>query len=383
MLPEAGSKEAYVKFKNFDKQHKAPFVVYADFEALTKPVSKASKDPSQSYTDAYQTHEPCGFCIHIVSSDKQRHFDPIVYRGENTIQEFIFKMKEVEEMLMKEIKAVEPMVMTAEGNKAFKCAKQCCFCKKSLGNDKVRDHDHLTGKYRGAAHNSCNLEEGKKRTRHFEIPVFFHNLKGYDSHMIVSEVGKHTAKLTAIPQNFEKLISFSFSHLKFLDSLGFLSASLDTLVTNLHEGGKGKHKFVHSMRHCAKKQHMDLLLKIGVYPYDYMNDWSKMEETQLPRKSAFYSKLSESHINDAEYEHAQKVWSAFNCKTLGDYHDLYMLTDVLLLADVFESFRELCLPDDYMNMSEDEQKEYYGLDPAHYYTTPNFAWMGCYVEEDG
>ena len=88
--------------------------------------------------------------------------------------------------------------------------------------------------------------------------------------MIVSEVGKYTSKLTAIPQNFEKLISFSFSHFKFLDSLGFLSASLDTLVTNLYEGGKGKHKFVHSMRHCAKQDHIDLLLKKGVYPYDYM-----------------------------------------------------------------------------------------------------------------
>ena len=110
VLPEPESDKAYVKFKNFDKQHKAPFVVYADFEALTRPVDKASKDPSKSYTDAYQTHEPCGFCIHIVSSDKHRDFNPIVYRGENTIQEFIFKMKEVEEMLMKEIKAVEPEV---------------------------------------------------------------------------------------------------------------------------------------------------------------------------------------------------------------------------------------------------------------------------------
>ena len=129
-----------------NKHAEAPFVVYADFEALTRPVDKASKDPSKSYTDAYQTHEPCGFCIHIVSSDKHRDFNPIVYRGENTIQEFIFKMKEVEEMLMKEIKAVEPMVITGENYKAFKCAKHCCFCKKPLGKDKVRDHDHLTGK---------------------------------------------------------------------------------------------------------------------------------------------------------------------------------------------------------------------------------------------
>ena len=70
--------------------------------------------------------------------------------------------------------------------------------------------------------------------------------------------------------NFEKLISFSFSHLKFLDSMGFLTASLDTLVKNLHEGGAGKHKFIHSARHCAKPEHIDMLLTKGVYPYDYM-----------------------------------------------------------------------------------------------------------------
>ena len=62
----------------------------------------------------------------------------------------------------------------------FKCAKTCCLCHKPLGKDRVREYDLLTGKYRGAAHSVCNLEEGKKRTRRIEIPVFFHNLKGYD-----------------------------------------------------------------------------------------------------------------------------------------------------------------------------------------------------------
>ena len=361
VLPEPGSDKSFVEFKSPEKQHKAPFVIYADFEALTKPLSSTERNPQHSYTEAYQTHEPCGFCVHVVSSDPKHQFDPVVYRGENTIEEFIFKMKELEAELTPLVKAVEPMVMTKQDEKDFKCAKTCCFCKKPLGDDRVRDHDHLTGKYRGAAHNSCNLEEGKKRTRHYQIPVFFHNLKGYDSHLIMSEIGKHTSKLSAIPQNFEKMISFTFSHLKFLDSMGFLAAPLDTLVRNLSEDGRGKHKFIHSTQHCAKPEHLDLLLKKGVYPYDYMSDWSRFDETELPPQEAFYSKLSESDITAGEYAHAQQVWQAFGCQTLGDYHDLYMLTDVLLLADVFESFRSLCL-------------DYYELDPAHYFTTPNFAW---------
>ena len=353
--------DAVLAFKNFDKQYKAPFVIYADFECLTKPISKASRDSSRSHTDAYQRHEPCGFCAHIVSSDPNQTFKPVVYRGDNTVQEFIIKIKEIEDMLMAKIRTTAKMVMSDAEKQQHRCASHCCLCKKPLDQDKVRDHCHLTGRYRGAAHSSCNLEEGKKRTRRYKIPVFFHNLKGYDGHLIVSEVGKHTSNLSAIPQNYEKFISFSFSHLRFLDSMGFLNASLDTLGKNLYENGKGKDKFIHSARHCAKPEHLDLVLKKGVYPYDYMSDWSRFEEQQLPAQSKFYSKLSDTDISKDDYLHAQQVWSTFGCKTLGDYHDLYMKTDVLLLADVFENFRSICL-------------EYYELDPAHYFTTPNFAW---------
>ena len=137
-------------------------------------------------------------------------------------------------------------------------------------------------------------------------------------------------------------------------------------MENLYEDGKGKDKFVHSKRHCqsvggTQNEHLDLMLKKGVYPYDYMNSWEKMEETQLPPKEAFFSKLSDSGIEDDKYAHAQEVWKTFGCQTLGDYHDLYMKSDVLLLADIFENFRDVCM-------------EYYDLDPAHYFTTPNFAW---------
>ena len=82
---------------------------------------------------------------------------------------------------------------------------------------------------------------------------------------------------------------------------------------------------------------------------------------QLPPKESFYSNLTESHIEDDEYERAQRIWKHFGLKNIGQYHDLYLRTDVLLLTDVFENFRDLCL-------------EYYGLDPAHYFTLPNFAW---------
>ena len=98
-------------------------------------------------------------------------------------------------------------------------------------------------------------------------------------------------------------------------------------------------------------------MRKGVYPYEYMDTWDRLTEPKLPSKEAFYSKLSDAHISDEDYTHAQKVWATFGCKTLGDYSDLYRHTDVLLLANVFEK----CL-------------RQYGLDPAHYYTSPGLSW---------
>ena len=99
----------------------------------------------------------------------------------------------------------------------------------------------------------------------------------------------------------------------------------------------------------------------GVYPYEYMDSLDRFDETCLPPQEAFYSSLSDEGITDDDYKHAQEVWDTFNCATLGDYHDLYLKTDVLLLADVFENFRQTALST-------------YKLDPAHYYTLPGYSW---------
>ena len=107
-----------------------------------------------------------------------------------------------------------------------------------------------------------------------------------------------------------------------------------------------------------------LLLRKGVYPYEYKTSWDKFMETQLPPKQAFHSALDMRDISQYNYEHAQKVWRAFNLKNLGEYHDLYLKTDVILLANMFEAFRDTCL-------------EYYRLDPAHFYTLPGLAWKAC------
>ena len=106
---------------------------------------------------------------------------------------------------------------------------------------------------------------------------------------------------------------------------------------------------------------LDLLTDKGVYPYDYMNSFDKFDDEQLPSKDNFYSQLSEEGISVNDYERAKIIWKHFDIKNMGEYHDLYLKTDVLLLTDIFENFRDVCM-------------KYYGLDPAYYYTLPNFAF---------
>ena len=92
-----------------------------------------------------------------------------------------------------------------------------------------------------------------------------------------------------------------------------------------------------------------------------MDSFERFEETQLPPKEKFYSSLTDESISDSDYQHAQEVWATFNCKNLKDYHDVYLGSDVLLLADVFENFRRTALST-------------YKLDPAHYLTLPGYSW---------
>ena len=354
--------EKWLTFRHFARKLRVPYVIYGDFESLQ---SKLKPHDKSSGTHKTRKHVASGFTYKIVSATTDENFPCVTYRGSNTPDVFVQQMLEVETMLMKKLETNIPMDFSKEDDQQFKDANECHICKLPLNNDRVRDHDHTTGNYRGAAHNSCNL--------HFKnrpwIPVFFHNLRGYDSHIIMEAIGKQKRRrISCIPNNLEKYISFSLGNIVFLDSLQFLNASLDQLVANLRVDGQNK--FPHTFNYMRVKypdiplNAVDLLLKKGVYPYDYMDSEEKFHETCLPPREAFYNTLNEQDLSEEEYRHAQMVWQTFGMKNLGDYHNLYMETDVHLLADVFENFRDLCMA-------------YYELDPCHYYTGPGLAWQAA------
>ena len=245
----------------------------------------------------------------------------------------------------------------------------------------MRDHCHLTGLYRGAAHNECNLE--------FKLPKFyrviFHNLEKYDTHLFIKELAEAQDPLErvgvtetnggvgCIARTEENHVSFRKEivvdvffkdgkwtevkrEIRFIDSLKFMNSSLEKLAGNLTS--------FPDLEHYFKGHQLELVKRKGVYPYDYMDRVGRLGETSLPPIECFYSKLNDTNISQEDHAHAQLVWDTFEMKTMKDYHDLYLMTDVLLLSCVFEEFRNICL-------------HHYNLDPAWYYTTPALAWDAC------
>ena len=361
------SQDAKVHFKNVKNQLRAPFVIYADFECYTTRIATCDNNPTRSSTTNYQKHEPSGFSYIVVSSCDRYTRAPVVYRGKDVVSTFFKRLIDEEKRIVKILDHVVPMVITPAEEQVFQSTQICHICEKVIDNacDKVRDHDHLTGAYRGAAHNVCNLsytyaKDNKNKYQSFIIPVVFHNLRGYDGHILMAEIGKYKWKrLSCIPNNQERYIAVQLGTLRFIDSFQFMSSSLESLVSNLAAEGLDKFKLL--SKFVVNENQRRLLLRKGVYPYDYMDSPKKMEDAKLPPKEAFYSELYEAEITDEDYQHAHDVWNRFFCINMGHYHDVYLRSDTILLADVFENFRNTALST-------------YKLDPAHYVTAPGLSW---------
>ena len=181
---------------------------------------------------------------------------------------FLNRLLEIQKMIFKYLYDETRMVMTADDQVAHAAATMCYICDEPFevsekkGEQKVRDHDHISGTYRGAAHSRCNLLKRRQR----KIPVFIHNFRGYDSHLIIAALGRHKDQsLKVIAQTMEKYLQLEFSYnLVFKDSLQFLGCSLDLLTKNLLSSGR--HNFKHMLNEFKQYSdaHIDLLLRKGV-----------------------------------------------------------------------------------------------------------------------
>ena len=372
-----------IYFKNHYKKQRVPFVVYADFECFTEKIDTCQPDDGKSFTNQYQKHKPSGFS-YLIKCSYGNLFSPklVKYTAESPDDDipqlFIESLEKDIKEIYNRFKKPKKIVMTWDDKIDYHNATHCHICEEELEDTddenyrRVRDHCHLTGKFRGAAHSICNL---KYRLPKF-FPVIFHNLSGYDSHLFIKNLGKSEGKIDCIPCNEEKYISFTkhilvdkfknkkgeekevIREIRFIDSFKFMAASLDSLVKNLP-----KESFK-NLKEFYEGEHLDLIKRKGVFPYDWFDSFNRLSADHLPPKEAFHSVLNDSGISEEDYIHAQNVWKTFKMKTMRDYHDLYLKSDVLLLSDVIENFRDVCLDN-------------YRLDPAFYYTAPGLAWDAC------
>ena len=373
----------FIKFNNFKNKIPSPFVIYADFEALntlydiTGSERKLIEDGKIS-TEKISEQNVCGYGYKLVCLIDDKFSKPIkIYRGKNAAYKFIQDMIKEEKYCYQMLKDHfnKKLVMTKEDEVSFINETSCHICNKHYSKnykDKLKDHDRYTGKYKGSVHRECKYSvnaKGEKKlkfTYSNKLNVFFHNLRGYDSHFLMQEVGKFNKNITVIPNNSEKFLSFSIGNINFKDSYQFMAESLAKLSENLVKKEKAENN-PNVFKYLStefKGEELELLKQKGIFPYEYLDSFDRFKETELPGKDKFYSRLNNTNVSDDDYNHAINVWNKFNMKTFGDYHDIYLKTDVLLLADIFENFRNLCL-------------RYYKLDPVHYFSTPGIAWDAC------
>ena len=191
------------------------------------------------------------------------------------------------------------MRITREDWRTHNSATTCHMCGKPLEGDYVRDHCHINGKNRGAAHNACNLKL-RLNTKTTAIPVVFHNLRGYDSHLLMQAISKMEGRISCIPNNTEKYISFSLGQLRFTDSAQFL------LVAANKPG-----EFQVTARYEPAEERRELLMHKGIYPYEYMDSWELFAEPKLPpkesKKISLFQQASGQHISDEAYRHEQRI----------------------------------------------------------------------------
>ena len=370
--------EKILKFTNIQKQLKAPFVAYADFES--RLIDRTTKDDDISTKtfiredkkgtaiksskkerkeNIYQQHEVISYAYKIISIDPSWDEPIEVYKGVDAIDKFITSLQEKTKKLCDDYirNPKEQPTLTVEEKSRHESSTHCHICNQIFKDDekKIEDHCHILGTYRGAAHNACNLNYSIT-TKSWKLPVIFHNLKGYDGHFIIKALKKKHGRIRVIPTNIEKYMAFSVGKLQFLDSYQFANESLDNLVKTLNDD-----EMIFTKKHFNRKEQFDMVKQKGIFPYDYIDSIERFEETELPNIRYFNNKLRDTKVKPQDYFHAKLTWKKLGCKNLGDYHDVYLKSDVLLLADFFEKFRNTCIKN-------------YNLDCVNYVSSPSLAW---------
>ena len=330
----------HLKFEDHHMKIPLPIRVYADFECINQP---------QNIPNVLFKQIPISVGYYVISPFGNYYYS---YFGTDCTKWFVNRMLTLEKIASNYFKTNLELEMSQEEEVQFEQAEECWLCENPLDDTKVRDHDHLTGKYRGAANNICNIN-CKQRSSSF-IPIFFHNFSGYDCHLIfeelLTEAYNQNYNPTIIPKSLENYVRVQVGCLRFLDSYRFLSSSLGKLVKSLDNFP------------ILKLEGMsdDLFKKKLAYPYEYLNLDNFQEPLNLTKED-YWSTLTQSYPSDDDIKRTQELIDKNKIKNGRELTMLYLKMDVLQLADVFENFVE-------------SSTREYKINPLYSYSLPGYTW---------
>ena len=350
------SNESHLYWKKHFHKNPLYFRIYADFEADNE---KDNSKIGNKTTNIYKQN-PVLNGYRIISELEEvlesRYYEsPLGYDNVDWFVKEVIKLENKMAFYFKNTK--KDIIMEQEDEEDFKNNNICRFCEKEILSDKVRDHCHLTGKYRGPAHNTCNINVTQKQSNF--IPFVFHNFSNYDCHMFFKKLvdeKKDKVDFEIIPKTNEEYISVTYGCVRFIDSYRFLSESLDKLVKNLDVDDFKilKKEFPDKWQYLNKKL---------AYPYEYFNSINDYKKpiNEL-KKEDFFSKLKNDYPDDEEIERTKEIIKLFNIKDGEELTKLYCKSDVILLADVFEKF---------IKVSTEEYK----INPLYCVSLPGYTYQ--------
>ena len=359
-------KETKFTYNSFSKELSPPKTIYSDIESFIQD----------------NVHYPASIASYIVwhpdlQTQHQENTNIMSWTGEDCIINFLQYLEaEARKQHKQDYLTRKNMIITPEQQTEHDACTQCSHCNKTFddaAHKKCRDHCHITGNYRSALCHTCNSKLYLSRRT---LPVIFHNLKCYDAHQLIKHgLGKFKHwQLNVIPQTKEKYMNITaripvdktqegktvFFNVAFLDSFQFMSSSLASLVNNLDSL-----PFTEMLKRDYPNLTNETIKRKGVFPYSYFDSLNKLQESSLPSRAAFMNDLTGESCSEEDYRFAQRAWQEFGCQCFGDYLLIYLKLDVLLLACVFEKFRQKTLEQD-------------GLDPVHFVSLPGLSFLSAF-----
>ncbi|XP_018393526.1 PREDICTED: uncharacterized protein LOC108772490 [Cyphomyrmex costatus] len=303
-LPNDNDK--WLSFRNYNRKKRLPFVVYADLECI---LEKTGIDDERIPRFTYQHHKVFSIGYYVCCQFDENMSMYSYCRGSNCVEWFVDELYRLTHRVKSLfVRNTAMNQFTTQQWKQFVDATHCHICEKpfEMEHKRVRDHCHITGRYRGAAHEHCNANYQESCV----ISVFFHNLSGYDAHFIIKDIAnRYEGNVSLLPVTKENYISFTkyvkdtsgswkgtnTMQLRFVDSYKFLSSSLEKLVSYID---KSKLKITRSIFFNLDAQDFDFLTRKGIFPYEYVDNFDKLNETSLPPREAFYSSLTDEDVSD-------------------------------------------------------------------------------------